>query len=118
MRYIYIAVGCVAVALGVVGIFLPLLPTTPFLLIAAWAFTRSSPRLEAWLTTHPRLGPPILAWRERRAIPLRAKILAVTAIAASLAYILLSASIPVYGKVAATLMLAASSTFILTRPSA
>ena len=77
MRLVYIAIGCTAVVLGVAGIFLPLLPTTPFLLLAAWAFARSSPRLEAWLVRHPRLGPPISAWRERGAIPARAKIVAI-----------------------------------------
>lgn len=118
MRLIYIAIGCLAVALGVAGIFLPLLPTTPFLLVAVWAFARSSPRLEAWLTGHPRLGPPIAAWRERRAIPFRAKVVAIVAMSASLAYMLLSPSIPPYAKAAATLVLAGSAAFILTRPSA
>ena len=65
MRFVYIAIGCVMVALGVVGIFLPLLPTTPFLLVAVWAFARSSPRLEAWLIHHPKLGPPLRDWRGR-----------------------------------------------------
>ena len=81
MRLIYIAIGCIAVVLGVIGIFLPLLPTTPFLLVAAWAFAKSSPRLEAWLTNHPRFGPPLRDWRERGAIPKRAKVIAVAAMA-------------------------------------
>lgn len=117
MRIVYIFIGCVAVALGVIGIFLPLLPTTPFLLVAAWAFAKSSPRLETWLITHPRLGPPLRDWRERGAIPTRAKIVAVAAMAASLTYILLAPSIPAYGKGAAALMLACCATFIVTRPS-
>lgn len=117
MRFVYIVIGCLAVALGVVGIFLPLLPTTPFLLLATWAFARSSPRLETWLATHPRLGPPLAAWRERGAIPARAKMIAIPTMAASLVYVLLVPSIPVYGKVAAALLLASCATFILTRPS-
>ena len=117
MRFVYIAIGCFMVALGVVGIFLPLLPTTPFLLVAVWAFTRSSPRLEAWLINHPRLGPPLRDWRERGAIPGRAKIVAVAAMAASLVYILLLPSIPLYGKIATAVLLACCATFILTRPS-
>ena len=117
MKFIYIAIGCAAVALGVVGIFLPLLPTVPFLLVAAWAFARSSPKLEAWLTGHPRLGPPLSAWRQRGAIPPRAKVLAIAAMAASLVYILLSPYIPPYAKAAAALLLAGCATFILSRPS-
>jgi uncharacterized membrane protein YbaN (DUF454 family) len=117
MRLIYIAIGCIAVALGVIGIFLPLLPTTPFLLVATWAFAKSSPRLEAWLTHHPRLGPPLRDWNERGAIPARAKAIAVAAMAASLAYVMLVPSIPAYGKGAAALLLACCATFIVTRPS-
>lgn len=117
MRFVYIAIGMVAVALGVAGVFLPLLPTTPFLLVAAWAFAQSSPRLEAWLNSHPRLGPPLAAWRERRAIPVRAKVLAAVGMSASLAYMLISSHVPPVAKIAATLLLAACATFVLTRPS-
>jgi uncharacterized protein len=117
MRLIYIILGSAAVLLGVIGIFLPLLPTTPFLLVAAWAFAKSSPRLESWLVTHPRLGRPLRDWRERGAIPARAKVVAVGAMAASLAYVLLVPSIPAYGKIGATLVLACCATFIVTRPS-
>lgn len=117
MRFVYIAIGCLMVVLGVIGIFVPLMPTTVFLLAAAWAFAKSSPRLEAWLVSHPRLGPPIRNWRERGAIGPRAKILAVTMMSASLAYILWSPDIPIYGKLAAALVLAGCATFILTRPS-
>lgn len=60
-------------ALGLVGVFLPLLPTTPFLLLAAACFLRSSPRMHARLMAHPQLGPYIEQWRRERSIPLRAK---------------------------------------------
>jgi hypothetical protein len=62
--------------LGIVGIFVPLLPTTPFVLLAAWCFSRGCARCEAWLLAHPRLGPIVQDWRTRRAVPLRAKQLA------------------------------------------
>lgn len=83
VRLLLIAFGCLCVATGIVGIFIPGLPTTIFLIIALWAFTRSSPRLEAWLLGHPRLGPPLRAWRRHGAIPRRAKYLAVAMIATS-----------------------------------
>jgi hypothetical protein len=67
-RLLYLGLGFASVALGAAGILLPLLPTVPFMLLAAFFFARSSPRLEAWLVDHPRFGPHIRAWRERGAI--------------------------------------------------
>jgi uncharacterized protein len=66
-----LALACVV--LGIIGIFVPGLPTVPFLLVAAWAGGRGWPRLEAWLLAHPRHGPPIRRWRDHRAVPRRAK---------------------------------------------
>lgn len=76
-RQCYFVLGCASAAVGVVGVVVPLLPTTPLLLVSAWAFSRSSPRLQGYLETHPRLGAPLRAWRRERAIPRRAKQLAV-----------------------------------------
>jgi len=73
--------GATSLLTGVVGIFLPVLPTTPFVLLAAFCFARGSPRLEAWLLGHRRFGPMVRDWREHRAIPLRAKQLAWTMMA-------------------------------------
>jgi uncharacterized membrane protein YbaN (DUF454 family) len=67
-RLLYLSLGFASVALGAVGIVLPLLPTVPFMLLAAFFFARSSPRLEAWIVGHRRFGPHIRAWRERGAI--------------------------------------------------
>lgn len=79
-RPMHQAVGLGAAALAIAGVVLPILPTTPFLLISAWAFARSSPRLDAWLRDHPRLGPPLRSWERRRAIPRSAKALAVASL--------------------------------------
>jgi len=76
LRWAWLLSGGVALATGVVGIFLPLLPTTPFVLLAAYCFARGSPRWEAWLLGHPRFGPMVRDWRDRHVIPLRAKQLA------------------------------------------
>ena len=69
--------------LGTVGAFLPLLPTTPFILLAAWAAPKGSEKLDHWLHHHPHFGPLLLAWKQERALPRRAKWLAVTMLAVS-----------------------------------
>src|SRR5699024_7523075 len=92
-RPLYILIGVFFVALGFVGIFLPVLPTTPFLLIAVWAFSRGSPRLERWLLQHPKLGPAVLEWRAHRIIPLKAKLLASAMMTASFLYLLLGSGV-------------------------
>lgn len=76
LRVLWLAAGLVSLGLGIVGIFLPLLPTTPFVLLAAWCFSRGSTRCEAWLLGHKRFGPMVRDWRRYRAVPLRAKQLA------------------------------------------
>ncbi len=77
--------GLLALALGGVGVVLPLLPSVPFFILAAFLFARSSPRLERKLLDHPQLGPHIRAWRENRAISRKGKIGALVAFAASAA---------------------------------
>lgn len=75
-RALWVAAGALALATGIVGIFVPLLPTTPFVLLAAFCFSRGSARCERWIVEHPRFGPLVRDWRGQRAIPLRAKQLA------------------------------------------
>ena len=81
----YRALGVLSVALGAIGAVLPLLPTTPFLILAAYFFARSHPEWEAKLLAHPKWGPAILAWRDHRAISLVAKRLATVLLAISAA---------------------------------
>jgi uncharacterized membrane protein YbaN (DUF454 family) len=76
-RIAFLAAGCLMVALGIIGAFLPIMPTTEFLIAAAWCFGKSSPRLEAWMLDHPSFGPVILQWREHGAVPRKAKVMAV-----------------------------------------
>src|SRR5690606_22208292 len=73
LRGFYLVLGLAFVGTGLVGAFLPVLPTTPFMILAAACFARSSTRLEAWLLGHERFGPVLREWRARRAIPRRAK---------------------------------------------
>lgn len=75
-RILWVVLGLVSLVTGIVGIFVPLLPTTPFVILAAFCFARGSRRCEAWLLAHPRFGPMVRDWRDRRAVPLRAKQLA------------------------------------------
>lgn len=115
MRAVWLIVGFVATGCGIAGVVLPLVPTTPFLLLAAFAFARSSPRFHNWLVTHPRLGPPIEDWRAHGAIARRAKMLSVAFMAATLGagaavglskeLLLLQAAV-----------MSAVAAFILTRP--
>lgn len=76
MKFAFNLIGCIAVALGVLGLFLPLLPTTPFLLLASACFARGSTRLHQWLLNNKPLGTYLRDWEAGRGIPLRAKILA------------------------------------------
>lgn len=117
MRGVWLLLGALALALGAVGTFLPLLPTVPFLLLSAFAFSRSSERLHHWLLAHPVLGPPISDWRDRGAIGRRAKWLASGSIAAAfLISVALGLTPWVLGVQA--LVLLAVSVFIWTRPHA
>ena len=78
-----IILGIIFVALAVLGIFLPVLPTTPLLLLALACFAKSSEKLHDWLLSHNTLGPPIKQWHETRSIPLRVKIIALITICIS-----------------------------------
>lgn len=81
MRTIYRVLGYIAVALGAIGAFLPIMPTVPFLLLAVYFFARSSPELEQKILDHPHWGPQVLDWRQRRAISRRSKTMAIGAMA-------------------------------------
>lgn len=80
VRFVLVVVGLLSVGLGAIGVVTPVLPTTPFLLVAAACFARASPRFYQRLLANPTFGPLIRDWREQRAIPRRAKIMATAAI--------------------------------------
>lgn len=86
MKLLLIIFGTISLALGIMGVFLPLLPTTPFLLLAAALYFRSSPRLYDWLLSHKHLGPYIRNFRENKAIPLHVKIVSVSLVWITLLY--------------------------------
>lgn len=84
VRMLCLALGMGFVALGVAGVFLPLLPTTPFLLLAAACFARSSQRVHRWLLDHPVLGSTVRAWQQHRSLPRRTKRIAIVTLAITL----------------------------------
>lgn len=117
LRYVLLGIGFIATGLGIAGFILPVLPGVPFLLIAAWAFSRSSERFETWLTTHPQFGPIIKDWRAYQVIPPRAKIIATTMMGLSLLYLIFVSSLdrPIVATIGLILLLV--SIYIWTRPS-
>lgn len=86
-RWGLLAFAWVNVGLGLIGVVVPGMPTTVFLIIAVWAFSKCSVRFQRWLWEHPAFGPSIRGWHEHRVIPLKAKILAATMMTASFIYV-------------------------------
>jgi len=86
VRVLWVLLGWFFVGLGIVGVALPVMPTTPFLLLAAGCFAKGSPRLHNWLMSHPTYGPILTDWYDYRAIPRRARWLAVTMITISFTF--------------------------------
>jgi uncharacterized membrane protein YbaN (DUF454 family) len=105
----------ICVVLGFVGIFVPLLPTVPFLLVAAWAGGKGWPQLEAWLLAHPRHGPSLRRWRDHRAVPRRAKWAATITMAISVTILALTAA-PLAVRLGVPLLLLAVAVWLWTRP--
>ncbi len=116
-RFVFLAIGFLCVGLGGLGAFLPLLPTTPFLLIALWAFSRSSSRFHHWLYTHPRFGPRLQAWSEHGVIPVRVKLTSLSAMSVSFALMAFVMRVKWHVLAAAGLVMLIGATYVLSRPS-
>lgn len=113
---LWIAAGLVLCGVGIVGVILPVMPGTVFLILAAACFARGSPRLERWLLTHPRLGPTVVAWRRDGVIPPRAKAFAFAGMGLSIVLVAVSGAPPI--AIASTIALvAAGALYVGTRPS-
>ncbi|WEK06400.1 MAG: YbaN family protein [Candidatus Devosia phytovorans] len=116
LRPLYFIAGLLLVAIGIVGIFVPLLPTTGPLILAAWCFARSSKRAEAWLLANPQFGPAIIAWRQNGAIARRHKLMALGGMSVGLVVFWLGSQPAWWLLGLVALALVACAVFVWTRP--
>jgi uncharacterized membrane protein YbaN (DUF454 family) len=116
-RWGWFALGWTMVALGFIGLLLPVMPTTIFLILAAGCFSHSSPRFEKWLLDHRWFGSSIRRWRERGAIPLKAKVFAIVSMAGGYVMLLITAD-PVWwiDLIVATVLLICAA-YVASRPN-
>lgn len=117
VRGLWTGAGLLFLAVGLVGTLVPLLPTTPFLLVAAWCFGKGSPRFRRAMEEHRLLGPVIRDWERYRVIPLYAKLLATFMVGTTSAYLALGSSAPWWGIAGAYGCFAVLLTYIWTKPS-
>lgn len=116
MRYVWLGLGHVFVVLGMVGVFLPILPTVPFVLLAVACYSRGSARFERWLMDHPRFGPAIRDWRGRGVIRRRAKVTAAVMLLASGLIIVFLPGVRALIRTMVLMILAAAGVYVLSRP--
>lgn len=117
MKYFYFILAWLFVVLGVIGAILPVLPTTPFILLALWAFSKCSVRFHNWLFHHKWFGPSIQRWKKYRVIPLSSKILAVSMMSISLIGIIFFTQHHYAIKIAIILFIGYGAYFTLSKPS-
>lgn len=115
-RPVLLGTGWLCVALGIVGIIMPLFPTTPFLLVAVWAFSRSSPEMAEKIRSHRHAGKYVRDWEDHGVIPTGAKVFAVVMMTAMYGYLHFGTEAPVWMEIGTVLVMAAAAAFILSRP--
>nr|WP_241664405.1 YbaN family protein [Ningiella ruwaisensis] len=113
----YFVFAWLSIIIGVIGIFLPLLPTTPFILLAAFLFSKSSVRMHNWLITHKYLGPIIIDWEQHGAISLKAKWTSTISMLVLVTYPLLFVIDSIIIQAIVICFMLAVNLFIWTRPS-
>lgn len=117
MKWLWFILAWLSFVIGFIGAFLPILPTTPFLILAAFLFSKSSPRFHTWIMGLPVAGDAVRDWQRNRVINLRAKFLCGSMILLSLFLIWRSAGIPLVIQILVTVILGSVGTFVLTRKS-
>jgi uncharacterized membrane protein YbaN (DUF454 family) len=117
MRPLLFVTGWLFVGIGAVGVVVPGLPTVPLMLAALWCFARSSRRFHDWLYHHPTFGPPLQDWHDHGVIPLRAKVVAMITMSASLIYMLFFTAMTTELKVLVVAIMVFAGGYILRQPS-
>lgn len=117
-RLIYLGIGWLSLGLAVAGIILPILPTTPFLLVAVWAFGKSSPELAEKIRNHRVWGPPVRDWQDHGVISLKAKLLAITIMSGMGGWLWVYGSLPVWVTLLIIAIMVGAGIFVGSRPSA
>ena len=118
MKPLYFTLGWTFFGIGFAGAFLPVLPTTPFMLVSLWCFSRSSPRFHNWLYQHRFFGPPLRLWHEHHVIPLAAKIVAILFMLTGILVLFFYSDAGLWLKLVATGVIGYGAWFILSKPSA
>ena len=116
-KYLFLIIGLICMALGFLGVFLPILPTTPFMILAAFCFSKSSERLHNWLLERPHIGKLILDWQNDGVIRKKAKVASTLVIVPLFSYTLIFVQVFVFIKVLLVLIGLGVLYFIWSRPS-
>ncbi len=116
-RPLLLGTGWLCVGLGIIGIIMPLFPTTPFLLVAVWAFSRSSPEMAERIRSHRLAGKYVRDWEDEGVIPLGAKIIAVVMMSAMFGYLYFGSGAPAWAVISAGIVMAGAGAYVLSRPS-
>ncbi|VAW61645.1 Inner membrane protein YbaN [hydrothermal vent metagenome] len=117
MRAVYFSLGWLFFFIGAVGVILPVLPTTPFMILALWAFSKSSERFHRWLYHHRLFGPPLQQWDKYGVIPLPAKIMSVSFMSISFLYMLVFSPVSFWLKLMIAALMLYGAWFVLSKPS-
>ena len=117
IRQSYFLLGWLCFALGIVGVALPVMPTTPFMLLALWAFSKSSPRFHHWLYTHALFGPSLQQWQQHRVVPPGIKLMAISFMLMSMVYLLVYSPLPDWVTIVTGMVMSATAIFLLSKPS-
>ena len=116
-RFLFLALGWLSVGLAIIGIVLPILPTAPFLILAVWAFSRSSPALAEKIRSNKTFGPLVQKWQDHGIIPVKAKIAAVVMMSITGSYLLLFSPAPLWASIAVCVTMALVAVYVVSRPS-